>query len=87
MAICKSSTSLHKGHLHPQLLVSLEPLALVFCGFRRSRVVCFSNTPLALCQLCVLFQMEGLLHGVQQLTPACSFAEWLPDMHTAISPA
>lgn len=59
MVICKSPTSLHKGHLHPQLLVSLEPLVLVLFGFGRSTVVCFSNISLALCQCCVLFQMEG----------------------------
>ena len=87
MVICKSPTSLHKGHLHPQLLVSLEPLVLVLFGYGRSTVVCFSNISLALCQCCVLFQMEGLLQGVQQSTPATTFAELLSYMHTARPPA
>lgn len=87
MVICKSPTSLHKGHLHPQLLVSLESLVLVLYGFGRSTVVCFSNISLALSQRCVLFQIEGLVQGIQQLTPATTSAEWLSYMHTAIPPA
>ena len=88
MVICKSPTSLHKGHLHPQLLVSLEPLVLVLFGFGRSTVVCFSNISLALCQCRVLFQMEGLLQGVQHSTqqpplqnghPPCTLQDHLPN--------